>query len=147
SAREHLEAATTISAVCGIAGYIGTRELDTGVVARCLELMQHRGPDHGGSVSFRNAAGRNAYLLATRLDIIDLRERSNQPMRVGSKTIAYNGELYNYVEVRERLRARGREFATTSDTEVILTALDDGGAAALDECEGMWAFAMYDETD
>ena len=133
--------------MCGIAGYFGVRELDERVVTRCLELMQHRGPDHGGSVKFTNRAGRNAYLLATRLDIIDLRERSNQPLRVGSKWIAYNGELYNYLEVRNSLESRGRTFATTSDTEVLLTALDEDGASALDDCEGMWAFAMYDEAD
>jgi asparagine synthase (glutamine-hydrolysing) len=133
--------------VCGIAGYYGTRELDQRVIDRCLERMRHRGPDHQAAVSFDNGAGRNAYLLAARLDIIDLQERSNQPMRVGSKTIAYNGELYNYVEVREKLKARGRTFATTSDTEVMLTALDDLGPVALDDCEGMWAFALYDEDD
>src|SRR6185503_5862678 len=109
--------------------------------------MQHRGPDHGDYVKFTNREGRNAYLLATRLDIIDLRERSNQPFRVGSKWIAYNAELYNYLEVRKSLESRGRTFTTTSDTEVLLTALDEDGASALDDCEGMWAFAMYDEAD
>ena len=133
--------------MCGIAGYFGVRELDERAVTRCLELMQHRGPDHGGSVNFTSRTGRNAYLLATRLDIIDLRERSNQPLRVGSKWIAYNGELYNYLEVRNSLESRGRTFATTSDTEVLLTALDEDGTSALDDCEGMWAFAMYDEAD
>jgi asparagine synthase (glutamine-hydrolysing) len=133
--------------MCGIAGYFGTSEIDRGRIESCLERMHHRGPDHGAFVEFRNDAGRNAYLLATRLDIIDLKERSNQPLRVGAKWIVYNGELYNYLEVRQGLLARGRTFATESDTEVLLTALDERGTDALDGCEGMWAFAVYDEGD
>jgi asparagine synthase (glutamine-hydrolysing) len=132
--------------MCGIAGYFGVREIEQERIARCLELMQHRGPDHGGSVAFRNGAGRNAYLLATRLDIIDLSERSNQPLRVADKWIAYNGELYNYLEVRKTLEAFGRGFATESDTEVLLTAVDELGVDGLDGCEGMWAFAVYDQS-
>jgi asparagine synthase (glutamine-hydrolysing) len=133
--------------MCGIAGYFGTRGLDRERIERCLERMHHRGPDHGAFVEFRNDAGRNAYLLATRLDIIDLKERSNQPLRVGSKWIAYNGELYNYVEVKDDLLTRGRRFATESDTEVLLSAIDVRGTDALDDCEGMWAFSVYDEAD
>ena len=133
--------------MCGIAGYVGTRELEREVIERCLARMHHRGPDAAGSATFRGVGGGNAYLLSTRLDIIDLQERSNQPFRVGSKTIAYNGELYNYVELRERLRASGRTFVTESDTEVMLTALDADGTSALDGCEGMWAFALVDEAD
>src|SRR6266536_5447762 len=110
--------------MCGIAGYFGTNQLDRGRLERCLALMHQRGPDHGAYVAFRNDAGRNAYLLATRLDIIDLKERSNQPLRVGAKWIVYNGELYNYVEVKDALVSRGRKFATESDTEVLLSALD-----------------------
>jgi asparagine synthase (glutamine-hydrolysing) len=133
--------------MCGVAGYFGTHEIDRERIERCLTLMHHRGPDHGAFVEFRNDAGRNAYLLATRLDIIDLEERSNQPLRVGSKWIVYNGELYNYVEVKNDLVSRGRTFATESDTEVLLTALDERSTDALDDCEGMWAFAVYDESD
>jgi asparagine synthase (glutamine-hydrolysing) len=130
--------------MCGIAGYFGTRTLERASIDDCLERMRHRGPDHQAHAEFRNGAGRNAYLLAARLDIIDLAERSNQPLRVGDKTIAYNGELYNYLEVREQLAAEGRAFATSGDTEVLLTAFDEHGAAALRQCDGMWAFAVYD---
>ena len=131
--------------MCGIAGYAGTRTLDPARIERCLRLMHHRGPDAAGHRSFTNAAGRNVYLLSARLDIIDLDERSNQPLRVGSKWISYNGELYNYVEVRAHLQARGARLATASDTEVLLAGLDEYGDEALDRYEGMWAFAAYDE--
>jgi asparagine synthase (glutamine-hydrolysing) len=131
--------------MCGIAGYMGTRTLGSDTIDRCLARMHHRGPDHAGFAQFHATTGHNAYLLATRLDIIDLQERSNQPLRVGAKTIAYNGELYNYVELRDALKARGHEFRTASDTEVLLSTFDEGGTASLDACEGMWAFAVYDD--
>lgn len=133
--------------MCGIAGYVGTRELGPDRIAHCLAGMRHRGPDHAASRSFAGAAGRRVHLLATRLDIIDLDARANQPFRVGSKWMAYNGELYNYVELRARLEREGHAFTTTSDTEVLLATLHHFGWEALDECEGMWAFAVYDAAD
>lgn len=133
--------------MCGIAGYAGTRELEPERIERCLALMRHRGPDHAGYRRFTGPAGRDVYLLSTRLDIIDLDERSNQPLRVGSKWLSYNGELYNYLELKTDLLARGRVFTTEGDTEVLAAALDADGPAALDRCEGMWAFALYDEED
>lgn len=131
--------------MCGIAGYAGTSPLDVGRVERTLELMRHRGPDHQAHRDFTTPDGRHVSLLHGRLSIIDLDPRSNQPFRVGSRWMAFNGELYNYLEVRERLEHGGAEFHTTSDTEVLATALERGGWDALDGCEGMWAFASYDE--
>jgi asparagine synthase (glutamine-hydrolysing) len=133
--------------MCGIAGYVGTRGLPRERIDRCLELMHRRGPDAAGAASVELPDGREAHLLATRLDIIDLNERANQPLRVGSKTLVFNGELYNYLEVRSDLERAGRRFATTSDTEVFLTALDEWGIDGLDRCEGMWAFAVHDAAD
>src|SRR4051794_40047964 len=131
--------------MCGIAGYSGEAPLDGARVRRALKLMRHRGPDDASHRAFDTPDGRRVELLHTRLTIIDLDPRSNQPMRIGDRWIAFNGELYNYVEVRRRLEAKGVAFRTSSDTEVLLAALDDGGVDALDGCEGMWAFASYDE--
>jgi asparagine synthase (glutamine-hydrolysing) len=133
--------------VCGIAGYIGTRELEPARLEHGLAAMRHRGPDAAAHRTFRTRDGRNVYLLSARLDIIDLDERSNQPFQLGSKWLSYNGELYNYLERRDDLTRRGRNFRTTSDTEVLLAALDEDGALALDSCEGMWAFALFDQAD
>ena len=133
--------------MCGIAGYFGTWELPPGRVEACLPLMGRRGPDHAAWRRWRTASGRHAYLLHSRLSIIDLDPRSNQPMKVGSKWAAFNGELYNYVEVRDELAKAGHTFATTSDTEVLVKALDHFGWPVLDRCEGMWAFAVFDEAD
>ncbi len=133
--------------MCGIAGYIGKSVIDDARVARALSLMGRRGPDHAGSEHVVNAAGRHVYLLHSRLSIIDLDPRSNQPFHAASQRIAYNGELYNYVEVRAELEKLGVVFQTTSDTEVMAQALARWGRDALDRCEGMWAFAACDDRD
>jgi asparagine synthase (glutamine-hydrolysing) len=133
--------------MCGIAGYLGGRQLDPERVQACLGLMRRRGPDHAAARHWSPAPGRHVHLLHSRLSIIDLDERANQPFRVGDKWIVYNGELYNYVEVRADLARAGQPLHTTSDTEALLGAIDRFGWRALDRCEGMWAFAVYDEAD
>jgi asparagine synthase (glutamine-hydrolysing) len=133
--------------MCGIGGYYGTADIPESRVQSCLRLMRRRGPDDASFRRYRSPAGRNILLLHSRLSIIDLDPRSNQPFDLGRRSIVFNGELYNFVEVRRELERRGRAFRTTSDTEVLLSALDDGGPGALDRCEGMWAFAMVDQAD
>jgi asparagine synthase (glutamine-hydrolysing) len=109
--------------------------------------MGRRGPDHRAARQWKGPAGRNAVLLHSRLKIIDLDERANQPFRDGPRWMALNGELYNYVEVKESIKDRAGAFSTTSDTEVFLKAWGLDGPAVLDWCEGMWAFAVYNEED
>lgn len=132
--------------MCGIAGYYGPKEPDPARVRACLEMMGRRGPDASGVYRHVTPQGRHVCLLHTRLSIIDLDPRSNQPYRDGSRVIAFNGEIYNYLELRSLLEGGGRQFRTRSDTEVLVAALGARGtAAALDLCDGMWAFACYDE--
>jgi asparagine synthase (glutamine-hydrolysing) len=133
--------------MCGIAGYFGREPPPAERVERCLQLMHRRGPDAVASYRFTTATGRQAVLLHARLSIIDLDERANQPFRIGSHVLTYNGELYNYVEVRRDLAAAGQKFQTESDTEVLLRTLVQSGTAGLDRCEGMWAFGLVDEAD
>jgi asparagine synthase (glutamine-hydrolysing) len=133
--------------MCGIAGYIGTREIRPAAVETCLDAMYRRGPDQRAARHWVNSAGRHVHLLFTRLSIIDLDVRSNQPLQVDDQWIVFNGELYNYVEQRDALASAGRAFRTRSDTEVMLAALRDRGWNALDDCEGMWAFGVYSERD
>jgi asparagine synthase (glutamine-hydrolysing) len=133
--------------MCGIAGYFGSDPPPAERVERCLHLMRRRGPDAAASYRFTNSIGRQAVLLHTRLSIIDLDERANQPFRVGSQVLAYNGELYNYVELRRDLVAAGQKFQTESDTEVLAKTLTQYGIGGLDRCEGMWAFAVFNETN
>lgn len=133
--------------MCGIAGYIGTQQLVPQRLQTCLGLMRRRGPDHAASRHWTTRDGRQVYLLHSRLSIIDLDERANQPFHVGRKWVAYNGELYNYLEVRAELARSGQALSTSSDTEALLAAIDRFGWGALDRFEGMWSFAVYDEQD
>lgn len=133
--------------MCGIAGYFGAKDLSPSLIERSLGLMRQRGPDHQGYRRWVTASGKNVYLLHSRLGIIDLDPRANQPMNYGGKWIVQNGELYNYVELRENLIKDGAVFQTKSDTEVLLSIIAQQGEKALDQCEGMWAFGMFDEAD
>lgn len=133
--------------MCGIAGYFGSQQIHQRNIQTCLKLMNRRGPDFAAYKQWTNTEGNNILLLHTRLSIIDLDPRANQPFNINQKWIVLNGELYNYPERREELTDHGRIFKTTSDTEVLLQAIDHFGWDVLDRCEGMWAFAVYDESD
>jgi len=132
--------------MCGIAGYVGSKQLPEERIAHTLELMRRRGPDHRAHRHFVTPTGRHVDLLFSRLAILDLDPRSNQPMEADGACIVFNGEIYNYVELRAELARAGLPFRTSSDTEVLLRALRQlGPRTALDRAEGMWAFAAYDE--
>ena len=133
--------------MCGIAGYFGFKELTACQIERSLHLMRRRGPDHQEYRSWKNRAGRNLYFLHSRLSIIDLDPRANQPMKRGSKWIIQNGELYNYVELRNELIREHESFETQSDTEVLLSMFVKKGEEALDHFEGMWSFGLFDEVE
>lgn len=133
--------------MCGIAGYFGIQEIELRRVRATLNSMQRRGPDHRAHRRWVNLKGRHCELLHARLSIIDLDPRAHQPFAIGKKAIVFNGELYNYRELREDLRSEGYVFRTESDTEVLLAAIDHFGWSVLDRCEGMWAFAVYDDAD
>lgn len=135
--------------MCGIAGHLGTADLPQPRVQACLDAMAHRGPDHRAVETFdlegADDAPRRLTLLHTRLSIIDPDPRSNQPFRAGSTVLAFNGEVYNYKELRADLEDEGHAFETASDTEVLARALDAWGVdETLDRAEGMWAFAAFD---
>ena len=129
--------------MCGIAGYFN---LDTGS-EKLLKVMNtaqaHRGPDGDGYYSDGPVG-----LAHVRLAIID-RSHGVQPLYAENKSlvIVYNGEVYNYLDLREQLKALGRTFKTNSDTEVILQAYAEWGVAAFDKFNGMFALAIYDKRD
>src|SRR5580693_8897867 len=97
--------------MCGIAGYQGQRLLAPERVAACLALMGGRGPDHAETKSFVLTEGAHTTLLHSRLSIIDLDPRAHQPMGRDGGWIVFNGELYNYIERRDALRAAGAPSA------------------------------------
>jgi asparagine synthase (glutamine-hydrolysing) len=131
--------------MCGIAGYIGRRPLEKERILVTLEQMKNRGPDHQ---DFREFSADNTYvaLLHSRLSIIDLDARSNQPFTIGDCTVVFNGEIYNYIELRGELEKCGVSFRTASDTEVLLQYYIRYGEECVDYFEGMWSFAIYDRS-
>jgi asparagine synthase (glutamine-hydrolysing) len=105
--------------------------------------IAHRGPDASGVWSHEHGQV-SVHLGHRRLSIIDLSPAADQPLRKGSLTLAYNGELYNYRELRAELIGAGARFTTESDTEVVLEAWRHWGPKALDKFRGMFAFALAD---
>lgn len=129
--------------MCGIAGILGDRQLGQSKVESVLRAMRERGPDANGAWQGL-AAGRQATLLHARLAIVDLDPRANQPFDAFDCVLVYNGEIYNYRELRAELAALGCAFKTQSDTEVVVAAYRQWGRAAFARFEGMWALALYD---
>ena len=131
--------------MCGIAGIITKSEIPDSRIHETINCLKHRGPD--SSNYFKNLGQKNnIYLLHTRLNIIDIDDRSNQPFHIGPFVLVFNGEIYNYIEIRQLLIEKGISFYTSGDTEVLANALLVWGLEALDKLEGMWAFALYDRT-
>jgi asparagine synthase (glutamine-hydrolysing) len=142
--------------MCGIfgaatvAGPFGRNDYDRFVAL--TDLVRYRGPDAGGymAADLRGKTKHNPerfhlFFGHRRLSIIDLDERSNQPLHDGSDlVITFNGEIFNYVELRDELRAVGHNFSTASDTEVILKLYRQFGEDGFDRMNGMWAFAILD---
>jgi asparagine synthase (glutamine-hydrolysing) len=131
--------------MCGIAGYLhfnNDRTADESTLRRMTDTLFHRGPDSGGYYTNKNIA-----LGHRRLSIIDLSVNANQPMydRDTGTVIVFNGEIYNYIELRDELTAFGFRFLTSSDTEVILNAYKKWGFDCVTKFNGMWAFALWDD--
>lgn len=129
--------------MCGIAGFLGRSTPEPDRIDACLEIMKIRGPDGLGRYDGRLGENR-LLLLHSRLAIIDLDHRSDQPMESDDCVVVFNGEIYNYLEVREELQERGHRFRTEGDTEVIVKAYREWGDAFVDRLEGMWAVALFD---
>jgi asparagine synthase (glutamine-hydrolysing) len=131
--------------MCGIAGIVNFRgkPVEPEQISRLLDLMAHRGPD--GARTWFNAE-RSVALGHRRLAIIDPGASGNQPMASadGRYVITYNGEIYNFLELRRELEAQGTVFRTESDTEVILAAWQAWREDMLPRFNGMWALAIFD---
>jgi asparagine synthase (glutamine-hydrolysing) len=163
--------------MCGIFGvwHRNNRPVDLEAVKYATTTLRHRGPDDEGYLLVNTQAGRimgcggtdtdrrlalprieelfaqpfNLVLGHRRLAILDLSPAGHQPMAGsdGMLWIVYNGEIYNYLELRDELKAYGHGFQTETDTEVILAAYKQWGPACLARFNGMWAFALYDERE
>ncbi len=129
--------------MCGIAGIVGK---DHYLIEKVLSTIESRGPDFQGTTVIGNGRG---VLGHRRLAILDLNPRSNQPFwsECGRYCLVYNGEIYNYIELRQELIRGGELFRTQSDTEVLLKWIIAYGIEGLCELDGMFAFALYDDMD
>ncbi|MCU0372447.1 MAG: asparagine synthase (glutamine-hydrolyzing) [Ignavibacteria bacterium] len=132
--------------MCGICGiyYFKKDSLEPGAVESMMAGMRHRGPDDSGIM-----INGKCDLGFVRLSIIDLTKNANQPMTdsSGRYTMVFNGEIYNYIEIRKLLEKVGILFRTNSDSEVLLYSYIKWGIAALDYFNGMFAFAVYDNLE
>src|SRR4051812_21685709 len=128
--------------MCGIVGAVGlAREPVPDLVERVLDSIRHRGPDASGHIFQKGT-----WLGSRRLKILDLRDEANQPMvdEATGVTVVYNGELYNFLELRNDLERKGNRFDTSGDTEVLLRGYLEWGDALFPRCNGMWALAIRD---
>jgi len=159
--------------MCGIAGIININNpIDISSLKQMTDIIRHRGPDDEGFYLWEKSKELFAYgedtsadikndikvsiddfknekfnlgLGHRRLSIIDVSDKAHQPMSCSDLVITYNGEIYNYIEIREELRKAGYHFKTEGDAEVIINAYDHWGENCVEYFNGMWAFAIWDK--
>ena len=129
--------------MCGILAYIGKENFSSKKIRQTLSLMKNRGPDNQKCLRL-NFHKKKILLFHSRLKIIDLKNRSNQPFQKYNKILIYNGEIYNFKELKKTLKNLGYNFYTNSDTEVLITAYEHYGINFTKKLNGMWAFLIYD---
>lgn len=133
--------------MCSIAGILSSRPVDAARLREMNACMRHRGPDGEGYFAW-NDESTWLHFAHNRLSILDTTTASAQPFRYqGRYTIVYNGEIYNYRELRQGLEAEGYAFRTTGDTEVLTAAYARWGEQCVDHFDGMFAFGIWDERD
>ena len=126
----------------GIIGLYDSKGVDFEKLKHSLKKIEHRGPDNQSV----KVLSEQLFFGHTRLAIIDLDQQSNQPFSMGEKySITYNGEIFNYKELREELLKKGFQFKTQSDTEVLLTSCIYWGEDCVKKFNGMWSFAIHDK--
>lgn len=153
--------------MCGIAGIVSKEQHSVDLLSKCSDLLKHRGPDDEGFIilenhHFSHYSGTESQvelaplsgdfqvgLIHRRLSILDLSSAGHQPMVAGNAryAITYNGEIYNYKEIRKELEAEGTTFQSDTDTEVILAAFIKWGDACQEKFIGMWAFGILDSKE
>ena len=133
--------------MCGISGFIDfNKKTDLAILERMNRTLVHRGPDGEGYEIYKTDFA-DIGLGHRRLSIIDLTQGGSQPQTYKSLHITFNGEIYNYAEIKNQLEKIGHKFVSQSDTEVILHAYSEWGSLALQQFIGMFAFVIYDEAN
>lgn len=129
--------------MCGICGYINLSKSrhDISILRNMVNTLHHRGPDSQGCFEDQE---HQIFLGHARLSIIDISDNGRQPMSLDNLTIVFNGEIYNYQEIKKELCNAGHSFKTSSDTEVILHSYQEWGVECVNRFIGMFAFSIYD---
>ena len=131
--------------MCGISGFIDHKKNSSiDLLKEMNASLHHRGPDDNGCKLFSTQQAQVGISHA-RLSILDLSSSGNQPMQYEHLWIVYNGEVYNFKEIRTDLESLGYKFKSSSDTEVILIAYKHWGLDLIDKLIGMFAMVIYDE--
>lgn len=131
--------------MCGVTGYIDfNKNTKSDILSEMVKTMFHRGPDDYGAENYESNFA-SIGLGQARLSIIDLSPGGHQPMHFKHLSIVFNGEIYNYKEIKLELVNRGHSFVSTSDTEVILHAFFEWGSQSVHKFIGMFAFCIYDK--
>lgn len=131
--------------MCGISGFIDfSKTADQSILEKMNRTLAHRGPDGEGYAMFTTNNAKVG-LGHRRLSIIDLSPAGSQPKTYKHWHITFNGEVYNYEEIKKELATKGHQFNSHSDTEVVLHAYEEWGNKCLDKFIGMYAFVIYDE--
>lgn len=135
--------------MCGIAGIYSREPVPREMVGRMLDAIRYRGPDHQEVKQYRGIPGGYLTVGQDRLAILDLSPAANQPFDADDRgsSFTFNGEIYNFPELKKELAALGHQFHTTSDTEVALRCLDLWGEGALNRLWGMFAGAYFQKSD
>ena len=130
--------------LCGVSFYLTTDKAHEVELRKSLGVISHRGPDSSGTY-FEKTANFFVGMGHNRLSIVDLSTLGEQPMVSGNSRIIFNGEIYNYKEIRQDLIRLGHEFYTNTDTEVILKSYAEYGVACFSKFRGMFSFIIFDE--
>ena len=130
--------------MCGFTGFVGILEDKERVLENMMNTIVHRGPDSAGMFTDEDAA-----LGFRRLSIIDIGETGNQPLynEDGSKVLTFNGEIYNYQELRDELIQAGHVFVTNTDSETLLHGYEQWGEKLVERLRGMYAFVIWDRSE
>jgi len=133
--------------MCGIAGIVSPQKIFNEDINKALKQLEKRGPDASGAINF-GIDKKNAAFLHRRLSIMDLSDSANQPFVDNEENpniiLVFNGEIYNFIELRAKLEAKGVSFRTNSDTEVILKLYQQKGISCVEDLRGMFSVAIFD---
>jgi len=132
--------------MCGVVGFIDfKKKTDEEILKKMTDVIHHRGPDDSGYCYMMKSMAAVGF-GHRRLSILDLSKHGHQPMSFDVLTIVYNGEVYNFQEIKKELESDGMSFDSNSDTEVILKSFSKWGVKAVDKFVGMFAFSIFDQS-